>query len=240
MDITIIPQREKHSRQFQDLTEQRFKRLLVLHRVVGQYANRVSWLCRCDCGSLKTILSAHLKDGSTKSCGCLLKISRPYVRKEGSGVRIGRPKTHGLSSSRIAIIWNCMKTRCYNKNHLHYNRYGGRGITVCERWLKSLTNFHNDVGDPPNGMTLDRFPDPDGNYEPGNVRWATRAQQAQNKTKIKLLIINGKEDSLLNWCHQFEMPYGIIYNRIRRGWDPVRALNTPIKGKADCIGGVYA
>jgi hypothetical protein len=157
-----------------DLSGQRFGRLTVLRRHVkvrrGWY-----WLCRCDCGAEKAILRANLTGGSrTTSCGCLVK---DILQK--------RNHKHGLarrgSVSSEYHIWQGMLQRCFDEGNPAYSEYGGRGITVCERWVKSVECFIEDMGPRPGKeYSLDRK-DNDGNYEPGNCKWSTRVEQANNR-----------------------------------------------------------
>jgi hypothetical protein len=152
-----------------DLTGKRFGRLvaLAIHPERSRFGE-VSWICRCDCGTKRIVLGTHLRSGHSTSCGC--------IRNE---VTAKRNFKHGLSHSRAYVSWHNMNQRCFNPQAVSYSYYGGRGITVCARWL-SIKHFHADMGDPPPGMSLDRI-DPNGNYEPGNCRWATAAEQVANR-----------------------------------------------------------
>ena len=162
----------------EDLTGKRFGRLRVIERR-GSKSRQPLWLCLCDCGAERIVPGAHLRGGNTKSCGCWRR-EFPKITKT----------THGLSSngrrkSLLYLQWNGMRQRCHNPNQQHYQRYGGRGIKVCDRWRQSFVNFYSDMGPPPNDgqrWTLDRIDNSRG-YEPGNVRWATFKQQAANKRK---------------------------------------------------------
>jgi hypothetical protein len=152
-----------------DLAGLRFGRLFVIGLAIMGARGSI-WECQCDCGLLVQKSVSVLLGGVAKSCGCL---RRDYTRS--------RSLTHGQSETKLYSIYLNMKNRCYNQNVPAYKDYGGRGISVCQRWLESFQNFADDVGQPPPGLTLDRYPNNDGNYEPGNVRWATRSQQAFNR-----------------------------------------------------------
>lgn len=159
---------------FKDLTGQVFGRLTVLE-VAFRKSGKQYWLCRCECGKELATRGTSLVLGIARSCGCL-KID----------MLASQAKTHGHSGqgpSPTYITWRGMKTRCNNPKHRRYSDYGGRGIKVCERWM-DFNNFLADMGERPEGLTLDRI-DPNGNYEPGNCRWATDSVQQTNKRKKK-------------------------------------------------------
>lgn len=126
--------------------------------------------------------------------------------------------------------WKAMKERCLNQNHVHFNQYGGRGITICDRWLKSFDNFLEDMGDRPEGKTLDRYPNKDGNYEPDNCRWATPREQANNRETCRMLSHNGQTKTLTEWARFMGMTRGALKERIRKGWSIEAALGKPIGG----------
>jgi hypothetical protein len=133
--------------------------------------------CICDCGNLKNVMISRLKNGLVKSCGCLQK---EIIRK----INIDTKTKYNVKNNPSYKIWCYMKTRCYNKNNKDYKHYGGRGIIICDRWKNSFENFLNDMGEKPEGYSIDRI-NVDGNYEPSNCRWATQKEQVNNRRTSK-------------------------------------------------------
>jgi hypothetical protein len=157
-----------------ELTDQKFGKLAVQKRADFTKKGAVVWECLCECGEKTFVISANLRNGTTNSCGC--------IRKEMSSKKF---RTHGLTKTPTYRIWSGMKTRCTNKKSTNYELYGGRGIKICERWMR-FENFLKDMGDRPIGLTLDRI-DVNGDYEPNNCQWATKKEQAANRRKMRMI-----------------------------------------------------
>lgn len=149
-----------------DETGNRYGRLVVRHKVASRDKSAAWWECVCDCGSVIQISANKLRTGHTKSCGCL----KQEVISQGTN------RLHGMSKTRTYRTWKEMKGRCYRPTASQYKWYGGRGVSVCERW-GDFARFLADMGERPPGKTLDRI-NPDGDYEPSNCRWATPKEQA--------------------------------------------------------------
>lgn len=172
-----------------DLTGLRFGKWVVLRRD-GRIGPHIGWLCRCDCGSPeKRVNGQSLRKGVSSSCGCeQRRIASLTNYKHGHAVRGKSSRTHG--------IWTGMLNRCRSPGNSAWKDYGGRGIKVCDRW-NDFINFLEDMGEAPTGMSLDRFPDKNGNYEPGNCRWATSKQQAANRRVAKKAILHLTIDEMI-------------------------------------------
>ena len=150
-----------------DITGSRFGMLTVLAFATKSRNGTTKWLCACDCGLSKVLFVTALNRGQV-SCGCLARAAASIARK-----------THGLTKTPTWLSWKAMRTRCANMNASDYPEYGGRGIKVCGAW-KDFATFYADMGERPDGKTLDRENN-DGNYEPGNCKWSTAKEQANNR-----------------------------------------------------------
>lgn len=170
-----------------------------------------NWLvCSCDCGEQKTVRHSHIATGSVRSCGCLKRASMERFVKHGQA-RSGN-KTPEY------VQWQGMLRRCDLPSHASYKDYGGRGVTVCSRWRKSFPDFLADVGMSPGpGYSLDRFPDKNGNYEPGNVRWATWKEQAKNRRHTIFVEFDGRPMTISEVSDETGIRYMTLYKRHRAG-----------------------
>lgn len=174
MSFDLTPRAASSHPSFKNLSGEKFSSLHVLHYCGPQSASggrpTAVWACECACGRIVGVPSSALLASNTKSCGC--------KRYENAG----GPVKHGMASTSEYKAWKSMKRRCLNPKTKFFEHYGGRGITVCDRWLESFENFLEDMGQKPSPeLTLDRINN-DGNYEPENCRWATWVQQNNNRS----------------------------------------------------------
>lgn len=205
-----------------------FGRLVVLHQTpsdrqssgAGKRTHR-RWMCRCACGSYVDTCGTSLRLGRSKSCGCL-----------SADVTKARSTTHGKSESVEFRIWAAMRARCTNPNSSDYESYGGRGTRVCDRWLQ-FENFLDDMGlRPESNFSIDRI-DNKGHYEPSNCRWATRQQQANNRTTNIVICFRDRKLTVAGWARETGLSYKALIQRYHAGWTPERMLTEPVRGGTD-------
>lgn len=209
-----------------DLTGKKYGRLTIISRAEN-YVPRDGalrsgrrarmWHCICECGREKIARHDHIVSGATKSCGCLHK----------ENIRRGKSHAdykHGLSQAPGYYSWSAARRRVMTDDP----RYGGRGIRMCQRWLDSFENFIADMGRPPPGLTIDRI-DNNGDYEPGNCRWADKTQQVRNRRNSVLLEIDGVIRSPAEWSEISGVGWKLIWERVKqRGWTARDAVFTPV------------
>jgi len=202
-----------------ELINKNFGRLVVVSFSHVDSGKNSHWDCVCDCGKLTTVRGSHLKNGATKSCGCLR-----------SEVVSSYQKTHGKSFTKTYISWSSMKRRCNNKNSIGYKNWGGRGIKYCKEW-NVFENFHKDMGDKPGkNYSLDRIDNNKG-YSKDNCRWATRKEQNRNRRDNILHKYNGKSRTLTEISELTGIKRATIWSRINiLGWTLEEALNTLVRG----------
>lgn len=206
------------SRKVIDLTGQRFGRLTVISRTQNTKKGQTRWLCRCDCGNESIVTGANLRNGNTRSCGCLHRAQLVAFGKAA--------KKHGEYGTRLYRIYRGIITRCTNHNDSRFHYYGKRGIALCPEWRNSFETFRdwalaNGYTDK---LTIDRI-DNNGNYCPENCRWITQAKQTRNTCRNR--IINGK--TIAEWSELNGIPYKSLWKRLKNNWPLERAITTPLK-----------
>lgn len=207
-------------RAISDLSGKRFGLLKVINQTDKRSGGSVVWDCICDCGKTTDVSSGHLKSGHTISCGCHKKTTSSNVctslfTKHGHGKNGAVSKTYST--------WLHMLDRCNNPDNAAYSNYGGRGILVCERW-KDYANFLEDMGESPIGMTLDRI-DNNGNYEPGDCRWATMKMQQNNKRTNNIVSYMGKEMTITQLSEMCGVKRSTLYYRLNQGMTVEEAVS---------------
>lgn len=204
-----------------DISGQAFGRLVAIRRDKSGRGDGF-WLCRCECGEEVSIRTHALRIGNTKSCGCL---QRELVRQVGYDNR-----RHGMSKTWLHNLWTDMRNRCQNANNHAFADYGGRGIRVYPAWNESFERFASDIketiGNRPSAKhSLDRI-DNNGNYEPGNVRWATKKQQSQNTRSCRHITFRGETKTLSEWSRITGVPSTTIGKRLDLGWPVEKAFKS--------------
>lgn len=197
-----------------DLTGQKFGKLEVIKKsnLHNKKDKHAYWKCKCDCGNYCIVASHHLKNGNTKSCGCL---------------------NNGKSHTRLYRIWTDIKCRCYRKVENSYCYYGGRGITVCDEWLQDFQAFYdwamtNGYAD---NLTIDRINNDKG-YSPDNCRWVTMKEQTNNRQSNHLITYEGKTQTIAQWAEELNIKQNTLLYRIRRGWSIEEALTKEVMNSA--------
>lgn len=190
-----------------DMSGKRFGEWTVI-----DYAGNSKWNCVCSCGTRKTVRTNELKNGRSKSCGCLAR------------------KKHDLNYTRLYKTWQNMKERCGNPNCKCYENYGGRGITICNEWRNSFRSFYewaiaNGYAEE---LSIDRI-DVNGNYEPSNCRWATSEEQANNTRRNHYITYLGRTITLMQAAREYNIPMDTLKGRLYRGWSVEKALSTPVR-----------
>lgn len=170
----------------------------------GQY-----WICRCDCGGTTSVRSSYLRDGTAMSCGCAKK---------------GINRKHGMVHTPEYKAWDNARSRCYRVKDRKYPLYGGRGITMCDRWRQSFANFYEDLGRRPSDRhSLDRI-NSNGNYEPGNCRWATIVEQNNNRSINRRLVVDGRTVTVAEAARLTGIPHATILGRLDGGKSDAEAI----------------
>jgi hypothetical protein len=188
----------------------------------GKVRLRKTVLVQCDCGNCKEVVVGALQSGQTVSCGCYRhEVNQAVTRKNARTTCFNH--SHELHS-----VWWSMHVRCYNTSNKRFARYGGRGITVCDRW-KSFENFLQDMGERPSVKhSIDRINN-DGNYCPENCRWATNKEQGNNTSKTRLVCYEGELLSITQLAEKHGILVGTLWARLKRGMELEQAIKTPLR-----------
>lgn len=199
--------------EFIDLTGKKFGRLTVLLSTGENRRGHAVWMCKCDCGKIIEVRSDYLRKGDTKSCGCL--------QREKASKRCKNQKTHGGTHERLYKVWKGMKQRCNDTNDPHYQRYGLRGIFVCQEWADSYQAFkewaysHGYDDSAPKGVcTIDRINNDKG-YSPDNCRFVSTAVQNKNTSKTRNITVLGETKCLKEWAKVLQVDSYAIYRAER-------------------------
>jgi hypothetical protein len=191
---------------------------------------KFKWVCLCDCGQEFTTCGGKLRCGDVVSC--------PDCSRER--VRLSRV-VHGMRRTAEYRIWTHIKSRCFNTRVPEFKHYGGRGITMCERWRESFADFLADMGPRPSALhSVDRHPNNDGNYEPGNCRWATPKAQANNTRSNRKVTVAGETRNMTQWAESIGVRREVIHKRLKRGIEGDRLLAEPVKTEIFTFAGVSA
>ena len=194
-----------------NIAGQKFGRLTVKH-MAGIAANKErTWLCVCDCGNETIAKGYYLRKGVTKSCGCLQ-----------TETRIKHGHTLGKRDTPTYKSWENMMQRCTNPKHHHWHKYGGSGISVCDSW-RTFANFLADMGERPQGTTLDRIEGSNG-YSPDNCKWSSIKDQQRNRKTCKRITWNGKTQTMVEWAEELKIPYATLESRLRHGMTTEKAF----------------
>lgn len=204
------------------MTGQVFGKLTVVEFDFVDKYRQAHWLCKCECGNLKSINGKALRCGDTRSCGC---------------INLERIKTmstikHNCHGTRLYKAWANMKTRCLNPNASGYTNYGGRGISVCNEW-QEFVNFKNWalLAGYKDNLSIDRI-DVNGNYEPSNCRWVSMKTQANNKTTSHFITFKNETKTLSQWADVLGVKADTLKRRIYLGWSIEKAFITPLRSRS--------
>lgn len=217
---------------FRDRTGERVGKLTIIKRAPNYIGKdnktRTMWECRCDCGNVVIVRGDSLKINHTSSCGCYQKERVSEILKSPD-IHI----KHGESKERLRNIWYLMRYRCENPNCESYERYGKRGIDVCDEWSNgedgyfafkqwALSNGYSD------SLTIDRIDNNKG-YSPSNCRWSDDVEQANNKRCNIMISHNGETLTVAQWARKLNISKTVVYRRLELGWDPEIAITQPVR-----------
>lgn len=203
-----------------DLAGKKFGRLTVNSCAGSNRHNKVLWNCRCECGKETRVVGADMRAGKILSCGCLHREICSRVCKRSM-------TKHGLSRSSEYFIWFGMHARCANPSHISYKSYGAKGVKVCDRWNDFMA-FYSDMGRRPTPTHSLERKDRDGPYEPGNVVWADKIEQANNRSTNRIVDYRGESMTVAQAMRAAGagVKKSTVLHRLNHGWDAARAVET--------------
>lgn len=206
-----------------DLTGLVFGRLTAIKLNHRDNNSNSFWLCKCICGNKSVVRIGDLTSGNTTSCGC-------YRTERSNEALIKRSITHGETGTRLYNIWRSMKQRCNYKKHIGYERYGGRGIGICDEWNNSYESFKDWAmfSGYEDNLTIDRINN-DGNYEPNNCRWVDHRSQANNRRYNKKLSYKGEVLTISEWAEKLGVNKSTLSMRLRSGWSVEDTLEKTVR-----------
>ena len=194
-----------------DLTGLKFGRLTAIKFCGVNKHKYALWRCKCDCGKEVVVPGRSLRSGNTKSCGC-------YNKEKSTDRIVSLNKRHGMTNTRLFKIWSGMHSRCYNEKTNNYHLYGGRGIYICDEWLKDFSSFEKWAREDgyKDNLSIDRI-DNNGPYSPDNCRWATSKEQCNNRRSNKTLFAFGESKTLEEWAEIAGISSDTISKRLKSG-----------------------
>lgn len=202
---------------FINIVGKKFGKLTVVVRYENSKNGQTRFFCKCDCGGSTIARGYSLRKGTSLSCGCFQKEKNIFTHI-----------THGMSLDPLYKIWHNMIQRCENKNHKNYRHYGGRGISVCQHW-HTFEKWYGDMGARPSPRhSMERINN-DGNYEPGNVYWATDKDQHNNTRRNHFIEFQDQRKTLAQWAEIKGIPYNTLTSRIYKNWSIEDALTLPVR-----------
>lgn len=202
-------------RQITDITSEKFNLLSVVR--LHKRTNRTYWECECDCGNTTIVEGHKLKSGHTRSCGCIAKAEL-----------IARSTKHGMTNSPEYFAWKNLINRCEREKDIRFEKYGKRGIFVCDEWRNDFSAFFRDVGERPSDRhSIDRIDNNDG-YHKNNCRWATAHQQTRNRSTNIIVEINGVSMCIHDWFSEYGLGKSSYYRKISKGLSPKEAIESQL------------
>jgi hypothetical protein len=203
-----------------DLTGHTYGKLKCIERSANNKHGKAQWLCQCQCGNDVVVLANSLRTGRQVSCGCHKRLNTSK-----------RNRKHGMTGTKIYDCWKNMVRRCHSPSSTFYERYGGRGISVCERWRGSFENFIEDMGTPSEGFEIERV-DNDLDYCKDNCKWANKTEQCNNRSSNILIEYLGEYKTLTQWQNDLGFDYETVRRRIRDyGWTFENAITKPKRSR---------